>query len=139
MKFNRTMENITNDYLLSLIGSRGEGVSLDYKRESYAINVNKQDKNDKEKVEAANQKKRDLIIDLTAMANSNGDKLAVIITGVEENQQEGTLTRKGIQHGVYSDHTYQPFVKTAIDPPIQFEYQEIRDHTGLTFGVFIIR
>lgn len=131
------MKELSEEYLLSFAEGYKEGVPLDYKEQGYIISVPKQDKRDEEKVKKAERKKQDLIIDLTSMANANGMKTAIIITGIKEN--EGSFETIGILKGCCSDHIYQELLKLAVSPPIQFTYCEVTDSKGMTFGFFILQ
>lgn len=131
------MISLSEDYLLNLIGKYGEGVSLDYKEESYHIAVKKKDKHDKAKLERASKSKRDLVVDLTALANSNGGSIALIITGIKETQT--SFEKVGIEKGLYSDTMYQNILEGVVTPSVQFTYQELTDEKGYTFGFFILQ
>jgi len=133
------MDNISDEYLLNLIGKYGEGIALDYKEESYLVSVEKKDKRDRSKVEKAKKKKRDLIVDLVALANSNGGSLALIITGVKEDKTQVLFEKVGIQKGICSDHVYQNLIREAVTPTIQFTYHEVTDNNGYSFGFFILQ
>ena len=93
------MTTISNNELLSLIGNFGEGRNIDYKEEGYLISLSKQEKEDKAKLAKAKKKERDLIIDLVALANTNGGNEGFIIIGILE-EKNGELKKVGITKGI---------------------------------------
>lgn len=131
------MTTISNNELLSLIGNFGEGRNIDYKEEGYLISLSKQEKEDKAKLAKAKKKERDLIIDLVALANTNGGNEGFIIIGILE-EKNGELKKVGITKGICRDNEYQDLLKNASNPPINFNYTEISDSTGMWFGFFIV-
>lgn len=131
------MTTISNNELLSLIGNFGEGRNIDYKEEGYLISLSKQEKEDKAKLAKAKKKERDLIIDLVALANTNGGNEGFIIIGILE-EKNGELKKVGITKGICRDNEYQDLLKNASNPPINFNYSEISDSTGMWFGFFIV-
>ena len=137
--------DFSNDDLLNIVNNYSEGVSLDYKEMSYNISISPEEKKQKlhnnetyqkilKKIE---KKKKDLTIDLVSMANTNGIKTAIIITGVRETK--GNLEKIGITKGICFDNNYQDIVKKAVNPFIQFTYKEVTDSERKTIGFFIIQ
>jgi hypothetical protein len=129
------MIEISNNDLLLLIGNFSEGKAIDYKQEGYLIS--RQDNQDAMKLAKAKRKKRDLIIDLTSLANANGGNVSFIVTGVLE-ENNGELKKVGITKGICRDNDYQNLLKNASNPPINFNYTEVSDSTDMCFGFFII-
>jgi len=128
------MTQYSHQQLLELIdhylANYGEGTAVDFKQEGYIIGKDKA-KKDPEKT------KRDLIFDLTALANTNGAKLALIITGV--NESNAVFTKVGISDpSICTDPNYQSLLEANVAPHLNFAYYEVTDTGGLTFGLFIL-
>ncbi|HEY0743053.1 MAG TPA: ATP-binding protein [Chryseosolibacter sp.] len=98
-----------NDKVIELIKYGSESHALDFKEVQYPIE--------------AHDKKNEILKDISAMANHPSNEEKYIIIGVKE--LNGTAAGFRTIDQLFDEAKYQQFVKSNIDPQVNFEYKTI--------------
>ncbi len=95
------------DKVKELIEYHSESYLLDFKREQYIL--------------GANQKKHELLKDISSMANHPSNEDKYIIVGVIE--KDGVANSYHTLENIEDEAKYQEYLKSNVEPEINFEYK----------------